>query len=61
VQNKKKIIKKMKQDKVKDDRMSSGKCRSSLCMPMQYQAIIHINLYTAIDIQVTVHRDIFLY
>ena len=51
----------MKQDKVKDDRMSSGKCRSSLCMPMQYQAIIHINLYTAIDIQVTVHRDIFLY
>jgi hypothetical protein len=28
---------------------------------MQYQAIIHINLYTAIDIQVAVHRDIFLY
>jgi hypothetical protein len=33
----------------------------AVCMPMQYQAIIHINLYTAIDIQVTVHHDIFLY
>jgi len=34
---------------VKDDRMSSGKSLSSLCTPMQYQATIHISLYTVLD------------